>query len=108
MISEGIRRQIDEFKPLVPIIQALLNPGIKERHWEEFAVRTGIVVDYSEILTFSECIHLGVDAFEKELQEMSDGANKEYAIELTLTKMQKEWDYLNFDVQDYKETGIDL
>ena len=106
-ISEEIRSQIDEFKPLVPIIKALRNPGIKERHWEEFATKTGIVVEYSEVLTFSECLNLGVDAFEKELQEMSDAANKEYAIELALTKMQKEWDYLDFDVQDFKDTGSD-
>lgn len=34
---------MDEFRPLIPVIQAVKNPGMKERHWNEFMEKAGIV-----------------------------------------------------------------
>lgn len=35
---------IDEFRPMIPIIQAVRNPGMKERHWNEFMEKSGKTV----------------------------------------------------------------
>lgn len=32
---------MDEFRPLIPVIQAVKNPGMKERHWNEFMEKAG-------------------------------------------------------------------
>jgi Dynein heavy chain, N-terminal region 2 len=33
-VAEEVKRQIDEFKPFIPLIQGLRNPGMRQRHWE--------------------------------------------------------------------------
>jgi len=33
-VAEEVKRQIEEFKPFIPLIQGLRNPGMRQRHWE--------------------------------------------------------------------------
>lgn len=40
-VAIEIKRQIDDFKPLIPLLQSLRNPGMKQRHWDAFAQETG-------------------------------------------------------------------
>lgn len=36
--SEKIKAEIEAFAPMMPLIQALRNPGMRERHWDEYVV----------------------------------------------------------------------
>lgn len=40
-VAIEVRTQIEEFKPLIPLIQSLRNPGMRQRHWDEFGQETG-------------------------------------------------------------------
>ena len=40
-IAETVRHQVDEFKPLVPLIQTLKNNGMRQRHWEAISDACG-------------------------------------------------------------------
>lgn len=37
-----IKNQIDDFRPLIPLIQILRNPGMRSRHWEALKEQTGL------------------------------------------------------------------
>jgi dynein heavy chain len=34
-IALTVKNQIEDFKPSIPLIQALRAPGMRNRHWEE-------------------------------------------------------------------------
>ena len=34
-VAQEVKRWIEEFKPYIPLIQALRNPGMRKRHWEQ-------------------------------------------------------------------------
>lgn len=36
-----VRQQIEDFKPLVPVLLSLRNPGMKQRHWDALKETTG-------------------------------------------------------------------
>ena len=40
-IAEQVKTEVDLFAPNVPIVVALCNPGMRDRHWETLSERTG-------------------------------------------------------------------
>ena len=37
-VATEIKKQIEDFKPFIPLIQGLRNQGIRNRHWEQVCV----------------------------------------------------------------------
>jgi dynein heavy chain len=40
-VAIEVKNQIEEFKPLIPLLLSLRNPGMRQRHWEDFKNETG-------------------------------------------------------------------
>nr|XP_022908003.1 dynein heavy chain 1, axonemal-like [Onthophagus taurus] len=100
-----IRDEIEEFKPNVPLIQALRNPGMRERHWEQVAEQTGIQITLTSTTTYKDCLNLGILPFADVLVKASDEASKEYGIEQVLEKMLGDWEGAYLELTAYKNTG---
>ena len=45
-VATEIKKQIEEFKPFIPLIQGLRNQGMRNRHWEQ--VRVYVYVDINK------------------------------------------------------------
>ncbi|XP_045521817.1 dynein axonemal heavy chain 1-like [Pieris brassicae] len=104
-VALTIRDDIDEFKPLIPVIQAVRNPGMKERHWNEFMDRAGITVTMNEKQTFQMCLKQGMADHAGLIAEIGELASKEYVIEQSLDKMQNDWAAKAMEMSPYKTTG---
>ncbi|CAB3241783.1 unnamed protein product [Arctia plantaginis] len=107
-VGNVIRNAIDEFRPLIPIIQAVRNPGMKERHWNEFMEKSGITVTMNEKQTFQMCIKQGVAQHGELIAEIGELATKEYVIEQSLDKMLSEWANKSFELTPYKNSGTHI
>ena len=57
-VASQIKMAIEEFKPFVPLIQALRSPGMHSRMWELISERTGILVVPKASLTFAKCLEM--------------------------------------------------
>ncbi|XP_067102135.1 dynein axonemal heavy chain 1 [Osmerus mordax] len=104
-VASEIREKIDEFRPSIPLIQGLRNPGMRARHWELLSDRIHMNVKPKANLTFSRCLELGLQDHVSEIAHVAEVAGKEYAIEQALNKMENEWSTVMFEVLPYKETG---
>ncbi|CAF4763844.1 unnamed protein product [Pieris macdunnoughi] len=104
-VALTIRDDIDEFKPLIPVIQAVRNPGMKERHWNEFMEKAGITVTMNEKQTFQMCLKQGMADHAGLIAEIGELASKEYVIEQSLDKMQNDWATKAMEMSPYKNTG---
>ncbi|XP_026203417.1 dynein heavy chain 1, axonemal [Anabas testudineus] len=105
MVATIIRNKIEDFRPYIPLIQGLRNPGMRNRHWEMLSERIQIKVKPKTNLTFSRCLELGLQNHVDVIAEVAEVAGKEYTIEQALEKMENEWLTVEFDVLPYKETG---
>ncbi|XP_055077981.1 dynein axonemal heavy chain 1 [Periophthalmus magnuspinnatus] len=105
MVAALIRSRIEEFRPYIPLIQGLNNPGMRSRHWEMLSERIHMKVQFQAKLTFSRCLELGLQNFGDQIAQVAEVAGKEYAIERALDKMKDEWSTLVIDVLPYKNTG---
>ncbi|KAI4880923.1 hypothetical protein NFI96_025448, partial [Prochilodus magdalenae] len=104
-VATYIRSIIEDFRPNIPLIQGLRNPGMRSRHWTLLSERINMNVKPKANLTFSRCLELGLQQHVHEIARVAEVAGKEYAIEQALDKMQHEWSSVMFEVLPYKETG---
>jgi len=105
-LALSVRAEIDEFKPLMPIITALRNPGLRERHWESLSADLGFEVAPGLTLnTLKDVVSMNLQSYEDKVVKSCEGAGKEYAIEAALDKMQHEWATVEFEIRAYRETG---
>uniref|UniRef100_A0A4W3IMR6 Dynein axonemal heavy chain 1 n=1 Tax=Callorhinchus milii TaxID=7868 RepID=A0A4W3IMR6_CALMI len=104
-VAQDIRGRIEEFKPYIPLIQALRNPGMRNRHWELLSEQIKVTVKPKANLTFAKCLQLKLQDHVEIIAKMAEIAGKEYSIEQALDKMEADWSDVLFDVMPYKQTG---
>ncbi|XP_054262356.1 dynein axonemal heavy chain 1-like [Macrosteles quadrilineatus] len=104
-IACRVKEEIDQFKPYMPLILAVRNPGMRQRHWEDLTEKTGIKIKMTSLTTFNNCLSLGLMDHTDVAVKLSEEAAKEYVIEQALDKMEAEWESVNLDVSPYKATG---
>lgn len=76
-----IRARIEEFKPYIPLIQGLRNPGMRNRHWEVLSNEININVRPKANLTFARCLEMNLQDHIESISKVAEVAGKEYAIE---------------------------
>jgi dynein heavy chain len=104
-LARALATEVQEFKPVLPLIYSLRNPGLKERHWQELSEVTEIYLGPKMAKTLQELLDEGImDKFE-EVQAVSEKATRELALESARLKMEREWDEVNFSIIPYKSTG---
>ncbi|KAK5644094.1 hypothetical protein RI129_007939 [Pyrocoelia pectoralis] len=104
-VALEIKKQIEGFRPMIPLIQTLRNPGMRQRHWDALKSETGIVVNWTPTITFNDFLALGIQNYTDVVSKIGDNAGKEYAIEAVLDKMMREWDHNVMELALYKTTG---
>ena len=55
-----------------------------------------------------DVLQLNLDKFLDELSEISGQASKEFALEKALEKMMSEWEAMNFNFVQYKDTEVSI
>jgi dynein heavy chain len=90
-IATQIQEQISEFKPHLPLIISLRNPGMRPRHWHMLSTQLGFKFEPDASFTLKNLFSLNLGQFLDSITKVCDTAGKEYIIENTLDKMEKEW-----------------
>ncbi|KAM9758655.1 dynein axonemal heavy chain 1 [Menidia menidia] len=108
VVATIIMSKIEEFWPCVTLIQCLRNPGMKNRHWDMLSESIQVKVKPKANLNLTRYLELGLQNHVEDIKDMVELAEKEYAIEKTLEKMNKEWSTVDFDLIPYKNTGTHI
>ena len=73
-VAAQIKVSIEEFRPFIPLIQGLRNPGMRSRHWEQLSSDLGMTIVPKANLTFSKCLemrlqdHIQVGSHQREIE----------------------------------------
>ena len=104
-VAALLKEKLDGFKPNLPLISALRNPGMSDRHWTKLSTEVGIDIIPDNNLTLKFLLESEVNRFETFITTLSEQAAKEYGFERTLEKMKSDWKSLEFEFQEYKDSG---
>ncbi|XP_065194434.1 dynein axonemal heavy chain 1-like [Sycon ciliatum] len=107
-VADEIKRQIEEFKPYVPLIQALRNPGMRTRHWDQLSADLGFQVRPKPSFTFQKCLEMKMDEHIDVISKVAEVAGKEFSIEQALDNMEDQWKAIVLEIIAYKETGTSI
>ena len=97
--------EVAAFKPYLPLIISLRNPGFKDRHWDELTIRLETKLTRHLDTTLEELLEKGILEKVYIIQELSQKASRELALENAKVTMEHEWDDINLTVVPYKDTG---
>ena len=106
-VGPKLRAVVDEFKAVVPIVQALRNPNLQERHWQEIeSVLDHKFDEEKPALSYKleEMLALGVVEKVDEIETASVKAIQESVLkEMFQEKILLVWKHLEFEVMNYKD-----
>lgn len=104
-VANYIKNEMDEFKPFLPLIQALRNPGMRDRHWDRLSDELGINFHPDSTFTLAGILQMNLLERVETISKVCDVAGKEYSIEEALDKMDSEWKTIELEIISYKDTG---
>lgn len=107
-VAEEVKTWLQEFMPFSPLIQALRNPGMRDRHWIQVSEKLGFEFKMDAQLTFTKCLELRLQDHIEEIVKVGEFAAKEYQIEDSLDNMAELWRTEKagvLEMRPYKQTG---
>lgn len=101
-IAEQVRLKIDKFKIYLPILDAICQQGLSERHWNLISEELGQIVNPELYSTLCSMIDIDILRIANRLEEIAYAAAKEYELNVQLTSMKHEWTEIVFDMKQYR------
>ncbi|KAJ1619595.1 dynein heavy chain, N-terminal region 2-domain-containing protein, partial [Pavlovales sp. CCMP2436] len=105
VVDDTVKR-VEEARAMLPLVVALLNPGMRERHWLSLSKAVASIRAPSANSTLRHLIDTGLPEHQQLLEEVSTVASKEFALERVLERMFAEWHAQPFVLASYRETGV--
>ena len=105
-----IKLQLDQLKLNMPLLTAVCNPGLRQRHWDLMTESVGFTLGGDDSMSMSDLLKMGCGEIDKveALSNISEQARKEWAIEKSLKGMRDSWQNVEYSTTPYKETGTSV
>ncbi|EGR31445.1 hypothetical protein IMG5_109350, partial [Ichthyophthirius multifiliis] len=106
-LTEEMLDELRNFQKHQVLIHVFSNKGLKQRHWEEISIIIDTQVDPNkkDMMTLQRFIAMNLDQKYAKLEEVSDSASKEFAIEKIMEKMKEDWAGIATELKPWKDTG---
>ena len=99
-----LKEKVDTFKAIVPVIDALRNPALRERHWSQIEDTIHSKVERSDGFTLGYLLELSVNEYKDEIEQIAVRATQENILEEMLLKVKDQWHKAEFVLNPYKES----
>ncbi|MEW5317509.1 MAG: hypothetical protein WDW38_008798 [Sanguina aurantia] len=107
-VVKQVRLKLEEFQTHIPLVIALRNPGLRDRHWDKLSATMGFPVKADAGFSLTRALQLGLPAQLPALEEVSEYASKEHSLERTLDKMQGDWTGARLESVGWRSTGTTI
>lgn len=105
-----LKKEIEDFQELLPLLQELSKESIKARHWDELmriCEKDFDIIGNPEF-KLDSLLHANLLAKKESILEITDGADKQLKIEQQLSEIKDIWDKKEFVLQEWKDRGINV
>ncbi|XP_008181522.3 dynein heavy chain 2, axonemal [Acyrthosiphon pisum] len=106
-VIETTRNNIDEFRKLLPVVDDLKNPAMKDRHWDE--VRNVInkkLIQKSSDFTLEKLMEVKIQDYSEKISDVSRKSTIELGLDNAIQNIKEIWSSKNLHLEPYKDKGI--
>nr|XP_023024309.1 dynein heavy chain 10, axonemal [Leptinotarsa decemlineata] len=94
--------QMKQFRNAVPLMVALKNEALRERHWKQLMAKTGIEFDMSpDRFTLDNMFAMELHRFQDIAEEIINNAIKELSIEKGVKEIAETWGTISFTIHKH-------
>ena len=99
-----LKKEIDDFSEVLPMLKELSKPSVKTRHWEELSQVTGESLNFSseEVFYLSRLLEINLLEYREEIEEIMESADKQDKIEKKLNGIKEQWEVEIFDFDEFR------
>jgi len=101
-----LKGKLESFEITLPLLEHLSKPSIKPRHWTELMEITGTNFRIDGDFRLESLLKLKLDKYGEDVEELTDGADKQLAIEAKIVEITERWGGEKFIFQDWKARRI--
>jgi dynein heavy chain len=101
-----LKSKLEGFEVTLPLLEHLSKPSVKPRHWTELMEITGKQFRIDGDFRLKTIVELHLDQFAEDIEELTDGADKQLAIEAKIKEISERWALEKFIFQDWKARRI--
>lgn len=105
-IALKVKVDLDQFLEDVPLLNALCNPGLQDRHWKQISAVVGFYMNPDPTMTFQKVLDMDASSYAVEIIEISEVAGKEFDIESRLEAQYKEWESTTLEFEECGDKGV--
>jgi len=102
-VALHILDQLNDFQTHSPLVSALRNPGLRERHWATLSQKLDMTLQPDPSLSLRKLLELDLEKNIEQLDEVSEFATKEYTLERALDSMATDWKPMFYDLMETKD-----
>jgi len=95
--------KLQEFQTHIPLVEALRNPGLRERHWATMSSKLNLTLGVDTSMSLRKYIEMDIEKHMAILEEVSEFATKEFTLERSLEAMLTEWKPVIYDIVRTKD-----
>lgn len=102
-----LNQTIEDFIAVLPMLNELSKSSMRERHWKAISQLTGMEFDLEKFheLKLKSVIEADLLSYKEDIEEITDGADKQLGIENKLKDTQAIWDETVFEFGMWKDRG---
>ncbi|XP_059149715.1 dynein axonemal heavy chain 5-like isoform X1 [Physella acuta] len=103
---EDLKRTIDDFNEMVPLLELMANKAMKQRHWQRMSDLTSHHFDVEgENFTLRNILEAPLLKYKEEIEDICISAVKEKDIEAKLKQVVTDWGTQEFTFGNFKNRG---
>lgn len=104
-----LKVQIEDFQIVLPILQEFTKESIRDRHWEEVMTITNSSFDFAgPEFRLQSLLDINMVAKKDEIEEVTDGADKQLKIEKGLEDIEARWSTAIFSFREWKGRNVQI
>eukprot|EP00462_Mataza_sp_D1_P017376 CAMPEP_0175163132 /NCGR_PEP_ID=MMETSP0087-20121206/25561_1 /TAXON_ID=136419 /ORGANISM="Unknown Unknown, Strain D1" /LENGTH=4572 /DNA_ID=CAMNT_0016451765 /DNA_START=103 /DNA_END=13822 /DNA_ORIENTATION=+ len=98
---------IEGFIQVLPLLTELSKPSMRKRHWDTISELTGTEFDFDKFheLKLKSVLEANILTYQEDIEEITDGAEKQLAIEKKIKEIADIWEARSFEFSGWKERG---